>query len=35
MVDDRLIEQDYGIYEGVDRKAPAFLENGRLEEYEI
>lgn len=28
-VDDRLIEQDYGIYEGVDRKDEGFLGNKR------
>ena len=28
-VDDRLIEQDYGIYEGVDRKDQGFLGNKR------
>ena len=28
-VDDRLIEQDYGIYEGVDRKDEGFLDNKR------
>ena len=28
-VDDRLIEQSYGIYEGVDRKDEAFLNNKR------
>lgn len=28
-IDARLIEQDYGIYEGVDRKDPGFLENKR------
>ena len=27
--DDRLIEQDYGIYEGMDRKTQAFLDNKR------
>ena len=30
IVDDRLIEQDYGIYEGADRKDPAFQANKRL-----
>lgn len=29
ITDDRLIEQDYGIYEGVDRKSAGFLENKR------
>ena len=29
IVDVRLIEQDYGIYEGVDRKDPGFLANKR------
>jgi len=29
MVDDRLIEQNYGIFEGVDRKDPGFLANKR------
>lgn len=29
LVDDRLIEQDYGIYEGVDRQDPGFLGNKR------
>ena len=28
-IDDRLIEQDYGIYEGMDRKTQAFLDNKR------
>ena len=28
-IDKRLIEQNYGIYEGVDRKNEAFLENKR------
>lgn len=28
-IDDRLIEQDYGIYEGVDRKDEGFLGNKR------
>ncbi len=27
VTDERLIEQDYGIYEGTDHLAPAFLEN--------
>lgn len=27
IVDERLIEQDYGIYEGVDRRDAGFLEN--------
>lgn len=27
IVDERLIEQDYGIFEGVDRQNPSFLEN--------
>ena len=30
LMDDRLIEQDYGIYEGADRKDPAFQANKRL-----
>lgn len=29
MTDDRLIEQDYGIFEGADRKDPGFLANKR------
>lgn len=29
MVDERLIEQNYGIYEGLDRKNPDFLANKR------
>lgn len=29
IVDDRLIEQDYGIFEGVDRRDPGFLANKR------
>lgn len=29
IIDNRLIEQDYGIYEGVDRKDTGFLENKR------
>ncbi len=29
VVEERLIEQDYGIYEGVDRKDEAFLANKR------
>ena len=29
VIDDRLIEQDYGIYEGVDRQNPDFLANKR------
>ena len=29
LTDDRLIEQDYGIYEGVDRRDPGFLSNKR------
>lgn len=29
VVDSRLIEQDYGIYEGVDRQDPDFLANKR------
>lgn len=29
MTDDRLIEQDYGVYEGVDRKNVDFLNNKR------
>lgn len=29
IVDDRLIEQDYGIYEGADRQDPNFLANKR------
>lgn len=28
-VDERLIEQDYGIFEGVDRKDPGFIANKR------
>ncbi len=28
-IDDRLVEQNYGIYEGVDRKDEAFLNNKR------
>lgn len=28
-VDERLIEQDFGCFEGVDRKDPGFLENKR------
>ena len=28
-IDDRLIEQDYGIYEGADRYTPGFLANKR------
>lgn len=28
-VDDRLIEQDYGVFEGVDRRDPGFLANKR------
>ena len=28
--DDRLIEQNYGIYEGVDRKDPGFQSNKRM-----
>ncbi|MBR2402356.1 MAG: histidine phosphatase family protein [Lachnospiraceae bacterium] len=28
-IDDRLLEQNYGIYEGVDRKDEAFLNNKR------
>lgn len=27
--DSRLVEQNYGIYEGMDRKTPGFLENKR------
>ena len=30
VTDDRLIEQDYGIYEGKDRKDPGFQANKRL-----
>lgn len=30
ITDDRLIEQDYGLYEGKDRKDPAFQANKRL-----
>lgn len=33
LVEDRLTEQDYGIYEGVDGKNPAFLENKRQFAY--
>ena len=33
IVDDRLIEQDYGIYEGVDRLDPGFLANKRQFAY--
>ena len=33
IVEDRLTEQDYGIYEGVDGKNPAFLENKRQFAY--
>lgn len=29
LTDDRLIEQDYGIYEGMDRQDPGFLANKR------
>lgn len=29
LVDERLIEQDYGVYEGVDRKDEGFLNNKR------
>lgn len=29
IMDDRLIEQNYGIYEGVDRQNPGFLQNKR------
>lgn len=29
LIDDRLIEQNYGIYEGVDRKDAGFLNNKR------
>ena len=29
VIDDRLIEQDYGIYEGADRQNPDFLANKR------
>ena len=29
LVDQRLIEQDFGIYEGADRQEPAFLANKR------
>ena len=32
-VDDRLIEQDYGIYEGRDRRDPGFLNNKRMFAY--
>ena len=31
--DDRLIEQDYGIYEGKDRQNPGFLDNKRMFAY--
>lgn len=27
IIDNRLVEQNYGIYEGADRKTPRFLEN--------
>lgn len=30
LVDERLIEQDFGIYEGKDRKDPDFLNNKRM-----
>jgi probable phosphoglycerate mutase len=33
LTDDRLIEQNYGIYEGVDRKDPGFLGNKRQFAY--
>lgn len=33
VVDKRLIEQDYGIFEGVDRKDPGFLNNKRQFAY--
>ncbi len=33
ITDERLIEQDYGIYEGVDRKDPGFQSNKRLFAY--
>ena len=33
IVDDRLIEQNYGIYEGLNPKMPEFLENKRLFAY--
>ena len=33
ITDDRLIEQDYGIFEGVDRKDAGFLENKRQFAY--
>lgn len=33
LTDDRLIEQDYGIYEGVDRKDEGFQSNKRLFAY--
>ena len=33
IIDDRLIEQAYGIYEGVDRKNPDFLANKRQFAY--
>ena len=33
IVDDRLIEQDYGIYEGADRQDPGFLANKRQFAY--
>lgn len=33
VTDDRLIEQDYGIYEGVDRKDEGFQSNKRLFAY--
>lgn len=33
LTDERLIEQNYGIYEGVDRKDPGFLGNKRQFAY--
>jgi probable phosphoglycerate mutase len=33
IIDDRLIEQDYGIYEGVDRKDEGFQSNKRMFAY--
>ena len=33
LMDDRLIEQDYGIYEGVDRKDEGFQSNKRMFAY--
>lgn len=33
ITDNRLIEQDYGIYEGMDRRNPGFLSNKRMFAY--